>query len=519
MIICDNTMVKKRRISYAKTEIKFMDFLINHNYTECKSIIDNGFNYKKKNNHILKFLIDNKLNDQFKWLLSMNSLDSDDRNYLYGYSLNCMNLDTCLMLTDMENRYMLIQKFIDNEDSIMKIIGKNDPIYYFNIALQKDDLKVCMKLHKLYNIELTLEMLKQAVIKSNKLTTEFIFRVIKLDKKGYFFEWLIKNKYETTLKILLTEVFGDYTSDEVYETIIEYAIHEELDGLLEWIFDNIECDKEQLVKIAVETAIRNGNLEKAILLTNKFDFIKIRHNYGLFDMAVIHKQSKIIEWLFEENSKDFDSLKAENILVRSRNNPISFKWLIENKIQLHTHAFWQMMTWAVRNITLDFIRNFYKIRQFDIHYEDEILFRLSCDRGYFDFAKWLYELDCVNIRAKNDSAFKSALQHEDGLQMIRWMYSIDKNINIRHDAILERLCNRNDKTLATWIVSKYMKRKWPIPSEAKFLMNRINNEKDVYVREVLMQLDYPTSQIHYLVKDPLYDFHIFSVLIYENLFD
>lgn len=192
-------------------------------------------------NTISKYLIQNKFNVEFKWLLMLDNFNIEELNMLTEHSISCSNMMICFLLSsyvtnDIGAIYNLIKKFINCDDFFNQIMMNQDKDYFFKLAVARNDFEICEKLYKMFDIQLTLEMLKIAVEKKHIDIIIFIFMNIKLEKKGYFFEWLIKKSHITIFKILLKQTIGNVDIEEDYPNILTFAIHEELEELTKWIF-------------------------------------------------------------------------------------------------------------------------------------------------------------------------------------------------------------------------------------------------------------------------------------------
>jgi hypothetical protein len=97
---------------------------------------------------------------------------------------------------------------------------------------------------------------------------------------------------------------------------------------------------------------------------------------------------------------------------------------------------------------------------FDIHFDNDCLFRFACYRNDFKMAEWLYSLGGVNIHAVDEYAFKYTVFNHD-LRMAKWIYDLGINdsnagkinININNDSIFQNLCKYSTLENAKWLYS------------------------------------------------------------------
>lgn len=68
----------------------------------------------------------------------------------------------------------------------------------------------------------------------------------------------------------------------------------------------------------------------------------------------------------------------------------------------------------------------------DIHADDELAFRTSCENGSFVIAKWLYSLGDIDVRAKNGYAFARSCA-KGHIEIAKWIHSLDVTIYQDHE--------------------------------------------------------------------------------------
>ena len=74
----------------------------------------------------------------------------------------------------------------------------------------------------------------------------------------------------------------------------------------------------------------------------------------------------------------------------------------------------------------------------DIHEEEDIAFRESCDYGHINVVKWLYFNGNVNVRVYNDEAFKNSC-NMNRIEVANFLCSIisSYHIEIENDIIIK----------------------------------------------------------------------------------
>jgi hypothetical protein len=67
-----------------------------------------------------------------------------------------------------------------------------------------------------------------------------------------------------------------------------------------------------------------------------------------------------------------------------------------------------------------------------ISYDDDLLFCELCEQGNLMMAKWIYDIDDIDIHAKNDTPIKKACKfgHE---KVFDWLLSLDKKFDLSFD--------------------------------------------------------------------------------------
>ena len=75
---------------------------------------------------------------------------------------------------------------------------------------------------------------------------------------------------------------------------------------------------------------------------------------------------------------------------------------------------------------LDILKWLYSIKEYNIHDEDEICFRISCEHGKLNVAQWLHSLGGVNIKASQNYAFASAC-YNNHVDVAHWLQNLNPN--------------------------------------------------------------------------------------------
>lgn len=68
-----------------------------------------------------------------------------------------------------------------------------------------------------------------------------------------------------------------------------------------------------------------------------------------------------------------------------------------------------------------------EFRNIDVHYKNDWIFRVVCNRGNLEMAKWLVEIGNIDIHQNNDvifkSAFKNACEKNSNFEIVKWLWS------------------------------------------------------------------------------------------------
>jgi hypothetical protein len=92
---------------------------------------------------------------------------------------------------------------------------------------------------------------------------------------------------------------------------------------------------------------------------------------------------------------------------------------------------------------------------FNIHFQNDLLFRKCCENGNLDLVKWLYSIDgIINIHYNNEKAFRLACKNGN-LDVAQWLYSLDDkpNIHVKNNNIFLNVIKHDHFDVAQWLYS------------------------------------------------------------------
>jgi hypothetical protein len=82
---------------------------------------------------------------------------------------------------------------------------------------------------------------------------------------------------------------------------------------------------------------------------------------------------------------------------------------------------------------------------------NQIKFKIACQSGHLEIAKWLYSNSDINLHNKDDEAFKLSCLNGN-TKTAQWLYSLD-TIDINFNLIFKEVCSNNKLSTVEWIYS------------------------------------------------------------------
>lgn len=107
---------------------------------------------------------------------------------------------------------------------------------------------------------------------------------------------------------------------------------------------------------------------------------------------------------------------------------------------------------ACRCENLNMIMWLYSLNIFDITYEDNIIFRTVCERGFLKIAKWIYSLGKFNLDSNMIEKTFSQTCGNGKLELAKWYYSVLESYCNRQYAF-SQCCMWDNFETGQWLVS------------------------------------------------------------------
>lgn len=93
---------------------------------------------------------------------------------------------------------------------------------------------------------------------------------------------------------------------------------------------------------------------------------------------------------------------------------------------------------ACCNNWLDIVKNIYQLNRIDIYYNNFYIFKRICEKGFFELARWIYDLNPLKVPITNvDNIFLHCC-YSGNLELIGWFYNKNEEWLLRN---IECGCN------------------------------------------------------------------------------
>lgn len=248
------------------------------------------------------------------------------------------------------------------------------------------------------------------ICKFMKISTMFCFMQVNQD----IYYTIIENKIFRTIKNYkirtITDCFGKFSNND--QQIIEYIIR------------NYDFPKGKLgKKIRRYCELGYINIVKTIFRNINVNL----HDDYIFKQACIYGHFDIVEWILEV--------------------------VPDMSVQCIEFAF---QSYCIRG-NINMAKKMLKKYGFDIHKNNEYIFRECCYFGKIDVLKWIIETDPkTNIRAENDEAFRECCR-SGHVNIAKWLIELDPTIDIHvnDDEAFRLACYNGHYDIAYWMVHKF----------------------------------------------------------------
>lgn len=160
-------------------------------------------------------------------------------------------------------------------------------------------------------------------------------------------------------------------------------------NILQWIYILVKKYVLDNSKFLFRSACEYDRIELADWIYSLCDF---QHNCDIFNNSCINGRLKTSKYLYGLNE------------IKYQHTSKVFKKVIEN-------GYLEMSQWI------------YSSHKFNIHDNNDWLFRNSCRNGNLKMSQWLYSIGEVNIHVYNDESFENACTCGN-LETAKWLYGI-----------------------------------------------------------------------------------------------
>ena len=196
------------------------------------------------------------------------------------------------------------------------------------------------------------------------------------------------------------------------------------------IYDNYSINIHTEEDYIFKYCCFNGHLDIAKWIYNLDNDIKIvdlrLNKFFTFEYVIIKGYLEIYKWLIDISDKvDINDIEYHFRLCCEKGHIDIAKWIFANYT-------------------------------FDIHnYDnDEFCFNIACEKGYVNMTKWLYEVnDTYPVDIHNENNYPFRISCENGhLELVKWLYTLG-NVNVNGMYCFKYACRNGHLDIVKWLYS------------------------------------------------------------------